>query len=439
MNGCVKLVSMCWFLPLAIWFGCDTADNVEDPDLHYFVKYYGGDGNQHAVDMIALQDGSFMLLGNYSLDAFTDIYLVKVDSEGDLLWEKKFGGADGTDILTARDLEQTSDGNFIVLADFQGNIGAQTDIQLFKISPDGTPLDSIAPFGTAANDYARGINLLDDGGFIVSGTTQFTAQWTPSAAGLDPGDTFNYRFDQNLTPLSENDWSPAIHGFGAEEGAQFDVAIQTMQTADAYYVFGYTNSNLNNNNQEGRLGLFYFERQLSGGTIARTYYPGNVVTANDTEVNFVDKVPAEMGGGFLVIGTSKSNINVSDIFMARFRNTLSFAPPLQNDAALYTTIPLQRNIQGVAAASSVFGELGYLVLGNEVRSTGAVNFWLSKVDQSGGVLWSTTFGSEVEDDFGAAVTELPDGKIVILGTMGLADNQSKMALIKMNPRGELLK
>ena len=53
---------------------CDTASSVEDPDLTYFVKYYGGDGNQKGVYMLALNDGSFLLLGNYSEGAFdTDI------------------------------------------------------------------------------------------------------------------------------------------------------------------------------------------------------------------------------------------------------------------------------------------------------------------------------------------------------------------------------
>jgi hypothetical protein len=39
----------------------------------------------------------------------------------------------------------------------------------------------------------------------------------------------------------------------------------------------------------------------------------------------------------------------------------------------------------------------------------------------------------------AAVTELPDGKVVVLGTMGLADNQFKIAFIKLNRSGQLLK
>ena len=83
--------------------------------------------------------------------------------------------------------------------------------------------------------------------------------------------------------------------------------------------------------------------------------------------------------------------------------------------------------------------MGFLILANEVRSTGATNSWLTKVDQTGDPLWSATFGSEAEDDTGAAVIELPDGKIAILATMGLADNQFKMALIKVNREGKLLK
>ena len=55
------------------------------------------------------------------------------------------------------------------------------------------------------------------------------------------------------------------------------------------------------------------------------------------------------------------------------------------------------------------------------------------------MLWSTTFGSEAEDDRAPAVTEFPDGKVVILGTMGLTDNQFKMAFIKLNRNGQLLK
>jgi hypothetical protein len=110
-----------------------------------------------------------------------------------------------------------------------------------------------------------------------------------------------------------------------------------------------------------------------------------------------------------------------------------------NDATLYNTISLGRNIRGVSAASSVVGTAGFLILGNEIRSTKAYNIWLSKIAQSGSLLWSSTFGSETGIDTGAAVRELSDGKIVIVGTVKLTDNQSKMALFKVNATGQLLK
>lgn len=445
-------LSIFWCLFALTIIACDRSDNVEDPDLNYFIKYYGGVGNQYGVDMLALDDGSFLLLGNYSESTSkSDIYMLRVDAEGEVIWEKRFSEhiddseeLDNEHISTALDIEPTSDGNFIVLADYQADIGSPTNIKLLKISPDGSLLDSVK-FGSNyfdeqrnTHDHGHTVTPLTDGGFIVSGTTQFTDQWSSSTnPGSDPGDTFNYRFDANLD-LWGSEWGPVTPGFGAQESDEFDVAVKTLEVGNKFYVFGYTNANLSNNNPNGRLGLFYFERGASG-SLGDVYYPGNVLNVNDTKIHFAKQVPAELGAGFIVIGTSQSNIGLSEIFVAQFRNSLSFAPPLGNDATIYRTLPLQRNISGVAATSSITGSYGYLVLGNEVRSTGATNFWLTKVDQGGNVVWSTTFGSEAEDDFGAAVTELPDGKIVVIGTMGLADNQFKMALIKMNPRGELLK
>lgn len=424
------MLTVLWALILSGIFSCDTANNVEDPDLHYFVKYYGGDGNQIGVDMLALNDGSFLLLGNSSENDFdTDIYVVRVDSEGEVVWERRFR----QDITNAKDIEPTSDGNFIILSDFQADIGSQTDLKLIKISPDGTMLDSVV-FGSVANDYSRTVTLLDDGGFIVSGTTELTRTWTdPNNPNPDLGDFFNYRFDQNLDQFSINQWSPISPGFGG----QLDVAVKAIQKPGEFYVFGYSNGDLNATNPNERLSLIYFKRGVTG-TTSNEFSPGNVLNVNHTEIQFVQAVAPELGEGFIVIGTSQNNIGISEIFIAKMRDSLIFKN-IQNDATLYNTIKLGRNIRGVSATSSIKGTLGYLALGNEVRSTGALNIWISKIDQGGNILWSSTFGSEAEDDSGAAVCELPDGKIVILGTMWLADDQFKMALIKLNPKGELLK
>ena len=424
--------SMMWILLSVLMLTCDTASNTEDPDLNYFIKYYGTDGNQYGVDMLSLTDGTFLLLGNHAATATeSDVYLIRVNAEGDVIWERTFSSG----ISIARDLEPASDGNFIVLADFQVAFNAPTDIKLLKISPDGALLDSVYFGIDVANDFSRTVTRLNDGGFIVSGTTENTATFT--SPDPDLGDFFNYRFDSNLNQLSENAWSPISPGFGGK----LDVAVKAIEiaadTGFNYYVFGHSNIELTDKNANKKLGLFYFLRDGDGGE-SSNFYPGNVSPLNDTRIAYVAEVPPQLGQGMIVIGSSQSDVGISEIFLARMRKPLTFQN-LQNDAILYTTIPLGKNIRGVSAAGSVIGQSGYLILGNEVRSTGATNMWLTKIDQSGQVLWSTTFGSEGEDDMAAAVTELPDGKVVMLGTMGLADRQFKIAFIKLNRDGQLLK
>jgi hypothetical protein len=439
MKTHIKFLTRCLttiFMLIAV-LSCDTASNVEDPDNFYYIKYFGGDGNQYAVDMVPLQDGSFFILGKYAETAFNaDVYLLRVDAEGDLLWETRIGdAADDNDVWDAKDIEPTLDGNFVIVTDYVKNSGDSTDIKILKVSPEGTLLDS-ASFRTRANDVARSVTALPDGGFLVSGMTEYTATFKLSnETDPDLGDVLNFRLDANLDFPSTSDWTPQYHGFGSN----LDVAVRTVTSPSGFYVFGYTNSTLSGDlNPNERLGLFYFERSVEG-TLARVWYPGNIINVNDTEIQFVSPVAAALGGGFLVLGTSLNNVGVSEMFVARMRSSLSFTNPLQNDATFYNTIPLGRNIRGVSASTCVVGEQGFLLLGNEVRGIGTTNFWLTKIDQSGRVLWSTTFGSEAKDDMAAAVTELPDGKVVVLGTMGLADNQFKIAFIKLNRSGQLLK
>ena len=171
------------------------------------MKYYGSDGDQYGVDMALLSDGSMLLLGNYAQSDFDkDIYLVRVDAKGDILWESRIGeDPAANNIWEAKDIEPTNDGNFIVLVDFQRETGEQRDLKLLKISPEGTVIDSVS-FGTAANDFSRSVTPLQDGGFIVSGTTEFTSTYgLANVTDPDLGDIFNYRFDQRLNQFSIND------------------------------------------------------------------------------------------------------------------------------------------------------------------------------------------------------------------------------------------
>lgn len=414
-----------WFVVMVAWVSCDTPDTIKPPDDHYFIKYYGSDGNQKAVDLQVLDDNSFLILGNSTFTLSTEVVLLRVDAAGVLMWQKTL--AEGN----AVDLEPLSGGDFIVL------VNRSSGFQLLRVSAEGEVLQASAEITDGGKVVAHSVTPLADGGFMVSGQSDLTGN-----PNVDFGNLVNFKLSAGFSV--QVNWGPVNHGFG--EGGQavsrLDVAIKTFQRLVSkdgevgmdtlYYVFGHSNTNIGNN-PGALMNLLYFERDYLGGT-GTVRYAANL-DATDTKIAHVLEVPEEMGSGFLAVGTAERLQN-SYLFVARLRNPLRFN---ETDATLYTNLPLGRPITAVSAVPSLVGARGFLLLGNETRATNAKNIWLTKIDQSGAVQWSATYGSENEEDTAAAVVELPDGRIVILGTVGLADNQTKIALIKTNADGQFLR
>ncbi len=408
---------------------CDTAGTITPPHDYYFMKYYGSDGNQSAVDLQVLDDGSFLILGNSVFDFSTDVILMRVDGVGKLLWQKSLVVGIGVD------LEPVADGSFVVL------VNVASGFQLLRITGDGDILDQSPVMSDGGNVIAHSVTPLADGGFMVSGQSQATG---PGVS--DPGNVLNFKVSSTFGRHVA--WGPVNHGFGGGGSgsgeSRLDVAIKTFQKLvtrieggqeivdTLYYVFGYSNTNIGNDNPLGQQGLFYFERGELGQS-GQVRYAANP-DASNTEIRQVLAVPSTLGSGYVVLGTARRSQD-ENLFLARLRDPLLFN---SSDATLFTNVSLGRQLSAVAVAPSLVGARGFFLLGNESRATGSRNIWLTKIDQSGAVQWSATFGSENENDTAAAVVELPDGRIVVLGTMALADNQTKIALFKINAQGQFL-
>ena len=95
----MRLLRISFLLLLfAPFLSCDTAADFEDDFKKYFIKYYGEDGDQEAVDFVINDDGTVLLLGNtISPDGQKKISLLKVDAEGNVKWQKKI--CSGLDLL----------------------------------------------------------------------------------------------------------------------------------------------------------------------------------------------------------------------------------------------------------------------------------------------------------------------------------------------------
>jgi len=84
-------------------------------------KTYGGPRNDLPNDFIETADGGYLLAGrmlqNYTVDSVTylqdDAWLVKTDSDGNILWNKTYGG-DGVDVISS--VLESQDGGYVVAA-----------------------------------------------------------------------------------------------------------------------------------------------------------------------------------------------------------------------------------------------------------------------------------------------------------------------------------
>lgn len=144
-------------------------------------RYFGGNFTDTPHSVIQNENGEYILAGTSDSNDVDisnnkgtyDFWVVKIDADGNLIWEKNFGGSE---IDEARDIIKTNDNNYLIVGDTRStdtdvsvnNGGA--DIWLIKIDTDGNLL-SEKTFGGTNFDAARSLktNNLD---YLVAGSSR---------------------------------------------------------------------------------------------------------------------------------------------------------------------------------------------------------------------------------------------------------------------------
>jgi hypothetical protein len=141
----------------------------------------GGNSSDIAYSVQQTSDLGYVLAGATSScdgdvrgnHGSSDAWIVKLDSNGFLLWQKCLGGS-GWD--EGRSIQQTTDGGYIVAgvtwsndSDVTGNHG-RSDAWVVKLDSNGSLLWQKCLGGTG-NDEANSIQQTADGGYIVAGVT----------------------------------------------------------------------------------------------------------------------------------------------------------------------------------------------------------------------------------------------------------------------------
>ena len=132
-------------------------------------KTYGGSGSDEANALIQTTDGSYVLAGAYGYSSgVNDSWLVKVDSNGQKQWDKKYGES-SYDVFSS--LVQTKDGSY-AMAGFtdKGHSTGGHDFRLVKVANNGKKQWD-KTYGGSGYDSTNSLIQTTDGGYAMAGYT----------------------------------------------------------------------------------------------------------------------------------------------------------------------------------------------------------------------------------------------------------------------------
>ena len=199
-------------------------------------KTYGGSEYDAPSAIKQTTDGGYILAGFTNSNnghvsgnhGYYDCWLLKISSIGDIEWQKCYGGSQND---RAYSVQQTSDGGYIfagLTESFDGDITLNRgngDYWIVKTNNTGT-IEWQKTYGGSATlgDIAESIHQTADGGYIVNGQSGSTNHDVTGNHGFK--DFWVIRLNSAGTLL----WQKSLGGSGSDEGS----GIQ--QTTDGGYI-----------------------------------------------------------------------------------------------------------------------------------------------------------------------------------------------------------
>ena len=292
---------------------------VDDNGNLLWEKTFGGGEYERGQKVIPTSDGGF-LVGGISISPFAgynygsgDYLLLRLDASGNLLWEKNYGGTSDDEL---QDILPMPDGNYL-LSGFSGSpvSGNKTapslgglDIWLICVRPDGSMIWD-KTYGTGLDDYGGTLLALQDGNYLITGSTSTSSD-----------------FIRKVNPQGNELWVQTCMGYGV-------FVLSTQDANGDIYVGGYSdvgNTGCKTSPLVGGLAdLWVAVYDAAGNKIGDIDYGGN-----DDELLTDLKI---VNGDLFIVGWSDSYRNgnktvdrcgqTADGWIIRLTHNLYITPP----------------------------------------------------------------------------------------------------------------
>ena len=350
---------------------------------------YGGQLNEDGYAGCVTSDGGYAVLGStFSYGAGDyDLYLLRLDSGGDTLWSATYGGPE-TD--QGCDIQQTSDGGFILAGKTKSYGSGESDVYLLKVDFVGGVLWS-KTFGGTGRDEGWSVRQTSDLGFVIAGKT--------NSRGAGADDFYLIKTDASGDSL----WSKTFGGANGESAAA------VRETLDGGYVVLGTTGSFGS----GYSSLYAVRTDSLGDTLWTAAYGGE-------SADFGYAVEVSPDGGFVFAGATASyGAGYSDMYVVKTdpQGTVEwdrFYGGSEDDRA-YTV--------------QVAPDGGYLLAGRtQSYGSGQYDMYAVRTDPVGFPLWSRTYGGEKSDYCRMALAH-PEGFVLVGYTYSFSAGGSDSYLV----------
>ena len=184
-------------------------------------KTFGGSNDDVGTSVQQTKDGGYIIVG--STDSYgtgnDDVWLIKVDSEGNEEWNRTFGGTRND---WGESVQQTENGGYIIVGATYSYGSGEGDVWLIKTDAFGNEEWNRTFSGEAGGfqgDSGKSVQQTSDGGYIIVGNMDNARNGTAYDIWLIKTDAFGYK-----------EWDKIF------SGKYFDYGYAVQQTKDGGYI-----------------------------------------------------------------------------------------------------------------------------------------------------------------------------------------------------------
>ena len=359
-----------------------------------WAKTFGGASADHAESVFTDQNGNIYTAGRFtqtvdfdpgsgvashsSLGSF-DVFVQKLDAEGNFLWAKTFGGAN-YDVCYA--LKVDSDGNVYTTGHFNGSV-------------DFDPGSEVYTLTATENNRNTFVQKMDTNGNFL---------WAKSFSGANWGTSINIDSAGNIyttgTIFGQTDFDPGSGTFLLNSSQYYGTFVQKMDSS----------------------GNFLWAKSFGGSYNLNTSYStvdssGNIYTTGSFDFPG-DYDPSD--------GTSTLTSNGhQDVFIQKMDASGNFLWAKNFGGSCEYCVDVSKSISvdtfGNIYTTGFFANTTDLDPGPGIAhytSAGHHDIFIQKLDTVGNFIWGKSFGSSAEFETGRSLHVDAEGSVIVTGNFG---------------------